>query len=157
MRKIESPAVECPSCGMTLLVGFDAQDGDRCDCTRCGISLTIHEKVTFVAVPAQAAEVENFERVGSIEEIAAGAAKTFRLGNREIAVFHADGKYFALKNLCPHHGVELSRGTVVNNHVRCPGHGFSFDLQTGECDRDPSLCASTFEVKVRSGELFVRI
>jgi nitrite reductase/ring-hydroxylating ferredoxin subunit len=83
--------------------------------------------------------------------------KIFRVGNREIAVFHSDGRYFAVKNLCPHHGVELGKGSVVNNRVRCPGHGFQFDLETGQCDRDPALCASTFEVKVQSGELFVRL
>lgn len=142
---------------MTLLVGFDAQAGDKCDCTRCGVSLMIREQVVFEAVPLQSGEAEKYERIGSTEDIAAGSFKTFRLGNREIAVFHTDGKYFALKNTCPHHGVELSLGSVVNNRVRCPGHGFSFDLQTGQCDRDPSLCASTFEVRIRSGELFVRI
>jgi nitrite reductase (NADH) small subunit len=98
-----------------------------------------------------------YQRLGRIEEITTGSSKTFRVGNREIAVFHYDGKYFALKNMCPHHGLELHTGSVTDKRVKCPGHGFSFDLETGECDRDRTLCASTFEVRVESGELFVRI
>lgn len=158
MRKVESPAVECPFCGTTLLVGFDARPDDRCDCGKCGAALKVREKIVFEAVPLEnAARDEKYERLGRIEEISTGSSKTFLLGNREIAVFHSGGKYFAVKNVCPHHGVELSRGSIVNESIKCPGHGFSFDLKTGQCDRDPSLCASTFEVMVHSGELFVRI
>ena len=158
LRTIESPAVECPECGSTILVGFDARAGQRCDCGKCGAVLEVREKVIFRAVRAGAEDIEEkYERLGRIEEVSDGIPTVFRLGNREIAVFEADGRYFAFKNLCPHHGVELSRGSVVNRRVRCPGHGFLFDLETGQCDRDPSLCASTFEVKVQSGELFVRI
>lgn len=150
--------MECPACGATVLVGFDARAGQRFECGKCGTALEVEERIAFRAVRVGADEPpKKYERLGRIEEVSDGNPKVFRLGNREIAVFQSGGRYFAVKNLCPHHGVQLSGGSVVNHRLRCPGHGFQFDLETGQCDRDPSLCASTFELKVQDSELFVRL
>ena len=157
-RIVESPAVVCPACGATILVGFDARGGQQCSCGKCGAVLEVEERVSFRARPVNGnGSTEEYHRVGRVEDVPVERPGVFRIGKREIAVFRSGERYFAMKNLCPHHGIELSSGSVSQNRVRCPGHGYSFDLQTGQCDRDPSLCASTFEVKVDSGELYVRV
>jgi nitrite reductase/ring-hydroxylating ferredoxin subunit len=99
----------------------------------------------------------NYEFVGTIPEFSEGITRVFRFGVREIAIFQVDGRFYAVKNLCPHHGVELNLGSVENGKVRCPGHGFSFDLTTGACDRDPSLVASTYELKIEGDKVFIRL
>jgi nitrite reductase/ring-hydroxylating ferredoxin subunit len=72
---------------------------------------------------------------------------------RSIAVFNVDGRYYALRDVCPHRGAPLSAGVVVGTltarapgeydydascaHVRCPWHGWEYDLETGQSWYDP--------------------
>ena len=52
----------------------------------------------------------------------------------------ADGEVFALRDLCPHRGVPLSGGRIVDGTVECPYHGWRFGPDGG-CRLIPSLVA----------------
>ncbi len=101
-------------------------------------------------------EQERYELLGAIDEIGIDSSRVYKFGKREIAVFRTGDRFYALKNQCPHHGVELNNGLIENGQVRCSGHGFRFDLQSGKCDRDPDLRASTYDLKIEGDELFIR-
>jgi phenylpropionate dioxygenase-like ring-hydroxylating dioxygenase large terminal subunit len=65
-----------------------------------------------------------------------------------------DGKVFALRDICPHRGVPLSAGRVMDeNTIECPYHGWRFRAD-GVCSLIPSLVdASDMDasrIKVRS-------
>jgi phenylpropionate dioxygenase-like ring-hydroxylating dioxygenase large terminal subunit len=50
-----------------------------------------------------------------------------------------DGRAFALRDICPHRGVPLSKGRVMpENTVECPYHGWRFGADGG-CTAIPSL------------------
>ncbi|HWA34707.1 MAG TPA: aromatic ring-hydroxylating dioxygenase subunit alpha [Cyclobacteriaceae bacterium] len=75
--------------------------------------------------------------------------KTGKLVARQIAneriVFgrDANGKVFALKDNCPHRGVPLSDGHVLDNgNIQCCYHGWEFDAQ-GVCKKIPALPPGT--------------
>lgn len=55
----------------------------------------------------------------------------------------ADGKAFALRDICPHRAVPLSAGRQVEQGgevtVECPYHGFRFGAADGVCKLIPSL------------------
>lgn len=59
----------------------------------------------------------------------------------EPIVFYRDSKGLvsALRDVCPHRGIPLSYGRVVQDKVECPYHGWKFD-QSGTCTEIPSLC-----------------
>jgi len=48
------------------------------------------------------------------------------------------GEAFALRDLCPHRGVPLSHGRIVEGTVECPYHGWRFK-PSGQCALIPSL------------------
>lgn len=50
------------------------------------------------------------------------------------------GVAHAMKDICPHRGIPLSYGRVVDDKVECPYHGWKFDGD-GVCREIPSLCA----------------
>lgn len=50
----------------------------------------------------------------------------------------ATGKAFALRDLCPHRGVPLSKGRMVDGTIECPYHGWRI-APDGRCARIPSL------------------
>ena len=128
------------------------------DCITCGSELELIENEEFqFRCRLNSRNQVHYEVLGGIEDVPKGQHKVYPLQNREIVVFAVDGEYYAMKNLCPHHGVALAGGTLENGTVRCPGHGFRFNIKTGECEKDPSLRASTLDLKIEDGKLMVRI
>jgi len=51
-----------------------------------------------------------------------------------------DGSLFALRDICPHRAAPLSAGTIVDNRVECPYHGWKFGVTDGQCAEIPSMC-----------------
>jgi nitrite reductase/ring-hydroxylating ferredoxin subunit len=98
--------------------------------------------------------------VARTADVPAGGNKVVTIEGREIAVFHINGEFFALLNRCPHEGAPISkaqpvaklesdkpgeyRRSRVGELLRCPWHGWEFDVRTGRSVFDPRNC------KVRS-------
>ncbi len=88
-------------------------------------------------------------------------------GNVILFVFDK-GKYYAVRDLCPHRLVPLSEGRIeFPGHVTCEYHGWTFDLSDGQLaaaltDGPDSpvtgkVCIKTYPVEVRAGLVFVWI
>jgi vanillate O-demethylase monooxygenase subunit len=61
----------------------------------------------------------------------------------ELVLFRgADGQASAVLDMCPHRGVRLSIGEVVDGQIVCPFHGLRFDA-TGRCTHVPALGATS--------------
>ena len=65
----------------------------------------------------------------------------------------SDGVVQAIRDICPHRGIPLKFGRVVNDQVECPYHGWKFD-GTGVCREIPSLTSDQkldcTKIKIRS-------
>ncbi len=91
--------------------------------------------------------------VARAEEIAPGQRKIVEVGGRSIGVFNIAGRYYALRNRCPHQGGPLCAGFQFGtlsaqrpgeyDHsgpgeiIRCPWHGWEFEVKTGRSWFDP--------------------
>ena len=62
------------------------------------------------------------------------------------------GEAFALRDLCPHRGVPLSAGQMLDGTVECPYHGWRFK-PSGQCALIPSLVG---EEGVEASKISVR-
>lgn len=51
----------------------------------------------------------------------------------------SDNKYHALEDVCSHKGSSLSIGSINNNHITCPYHGYEFD-SNGNLTVVPGIC-----------------
>lgn len=70
--------------------------------------------------------------------------KAARLLDHDLVVFRdKDGNARVTDRRCIHRGADLAAGTVTENGIQCPYHGWSFDGQTGMCTRIPSMDASS--------------
>ena len=77
-----------------------------------------------------------------------------QVGDQEIALFLVGEKVYALADICIHKQRNLSKGTVFNGKVVCPGHQWTFELESGyECDQD--AYQPTYDVKVEDGGVHV--
>lgn len=93
-------------------------------------------------------------RVGDVPE---GQGRTFHVGQREIALFCRQGKYYALDDYCPHMGASLGSSDLYGDYVLCNRHLWAFSLRDGSCPDVPALRAETFEVRVVGAEIQVAI
>lgn len=58
------------------------------------------------------------------------------------------GEVAALVDRCPHRGVPLSMGTVVEHRVKCPYHGLEFDA-TGVCVHNPHITGDSTRLRTK--------
>ena len=111
--------------------------------------------------------------VATVGEIAAGERKLVSLEGREIGVFNVGGEYYALLNHCPHAGAGLCRGVVIGfaeadapgqyrltrrgEFLRCPWHGWEFEIRSGQSWYDPKrMRTKTYRTTIESGEKLVK-
>ena|SRR3989338_3723260 len=97
-----------------------------------------------------------FVKICGIKEVLNGKGKSFIVNSQDIAVFNLEGKYYAVQNKCPHAGVGLSGGFVDGNNITCPGHGWQFDIKTGEHAFMP-VCLKTYGTKILGEDLLIEI
>jgi len=73
-----------------------------------------------------------------------------------IAVFHAQGRYWALDDTCSHERASLAEGWVEDDVVSCPLHGAEFSLETGEALSLPATRpVRTHRVEVRDSQIWL--
>jgi 3-phenylpropionate/trans-cinnamate dioxygenase ferredoxin subunit len=103
--------------------------------------------------------------VCALSDLPPGERKIVTVGRRSIGVFNVKGNLYALRNRCPHKGAPLCRGIIRplvtspepyqfeverdGEILRCPWHGWEFDLATGRSIFNPHA------VRVRSYDVSV--
>jgi len=94
-------------------------------------------------------------KVGSIPE---GQGASFTVGQRLVAVFHRDGAYHAIDDLCPHMGASLGAGELDEQGVvTCPWHAWRFDVCEGIWCDNPRLKIVTYPTRVEGDEIQVQL
>jgi 3-phenylpropionate/trans-cinnamate dioxygenase ferredoxin subunit len=91
--------------------------------------------------------------VARTSEIPCGERRIVTVRGHSIGVFNVNGEFYALLNRCPHQGAELCKGVLQGDVasdrpgelrfdggtrlLRCPWHGWEFDIKTGRSYFDP--------------------
>src|SRR5579859_3932649 len=91
--------------------------------------------------------------IAPVSELPPGSRKFVTIDDRPIAIFNIKGEYFGLLNRCPHQGAALCEGPLIGlaqstdpgeiqytrlgEILRCPWHGWEFDIRTGQSYCDP--------------------
>ena len=106
--------------------------------------------------------------VARVGELPPGERRIVEVEGRSIGVFNVHGEYYALRNTCPHQGAPLCLGDVQGTAapsrpgeyiweregeiLRCPWHGWEFDLKTGRSIFNPhKMRVRSYEVSVAAG------
>jgi nitrite reductase/ring-hydroxylating ferredoxin subunit len=99
-----------------------------------------------------------------IDELPEFGHKIVEAKGIQYGIYRINGQYYAWRNVCPHAGAPVCVGKVCgtrlpslvyeykygreNEILRCPWHGWEFDLLTGEHLVDP-------ETRLRKGKLAI--
>ncbi|HVB97168.1 MAG TPA: non-heme iron oxygenase ferredoxin subunit [Chloroflexota bacterium] len=99
-----------------------------------------------------------FVRVATTDEIPEGSGKFFDVDGEPIAIFHADGSFYATCDVCTHEEASLSEGELEGEEVECPMHGARFNVRTGAVLSLPAVTKlQTFPVRVVGNDIEVEI
>lgn len=87
--------------------------------------------------------------VGRVSDVPEGRGATVKLkDNSQVALFNANGKFYAIENFCPHKGYPLANSPLDGNTVKCEFHGWRFDVRTGECFKKKGCSIESYKVVV---------
>jgi NAD(P)H-dependent nitrite reductase small subunit len=101
-------------------------------------------------------ETENWIAVCQADDVPPGSRKLVKVNNTEIALFNLRGTTYAIKNRCPHRSGPLIRGYIDDAcGVKCPMHGWRFDLRDGSSERPAR--AQVYPVKGEDGLVYLRL
>jgi nitrite reductase (NADH) small subunit len=112
-------------------------------------------------------------QVCAVADLEPGEKRLVQGGRREVLLCRGrDGAFYAVGNICPHQGATLANGTLDGTSVadgvghyaygldgqvlRCPWHGWEFDIKTGWAlfGRESARIA-TYAVTVEDDAVFV--
>jgi nitrite reductase/ring-hydroxylating ferredoxin subunit len=110
--------------------------------------------------------------VAAADDIPPGSRRLVTVKGRPIVVFNVAGEYFGLLNRCPHQGGNLCEGKLTGlleaaepgqyrysrqgEILRCPWHGWEFDVRTGQSYCEPDkIKARKFDVSLTEGRSIV--
>ena len=96
-------------------------------------------------------------RVADIEDVTDGEGYAVEVEGRRLALFGVEGEVVCVDERCPHAGGRLSRGQLCDSVVRCPRHGWRFDVVDGRCLSDPRYDLRRYPVVVEEGAVFVDV
>ena len=99
----------------------------------------------------------------AVDDLPVGESVVVRIAARPdvtadvaIAVFNADGEFYAIDDTCSHQDASLSEGWLEGCFVECPLHAALFDLRTGMPTCLPAKKAvRTYPVVVQDGVIYV--
>ncbi len=104
-------------------------------------------------VPAQKKRV----KIGKVAEFSEGQSREIIVEGQPLALFRANGGFYAVSNRCLHRGGPLSEGEMNDYKVTCPWHGWKYDIRTGAFDIIPTLRIKSFPVIEQDGSLYVEL
>jgi 3-phenylpropionate/trans-cinnamate dioxygenase ferredoxin subunit len=112
--------------------------------------------------------------VCDVTELPAGERKIVKIGRISVGVFNIEGKLYAVRNICPHHGAELCLGKLSGTmmpsspgewdyadegmFLRCPRHRWEFDVRTGQSFTEPGTWrVKVYPVRIRDEKVVVEV
>lgn len=111
--------------------------------------------------------------VATVGELESSGRKLVTVKGMEIGLFLVHGSYYAWRNVCPHAAAPVCEGVVCGTRLpsdvyefvygkdreilRCPWHGWEFDLTSGQHLAQDSTKLKGYEVELEGEQLYVLI
>ncbi len=90
------------------------------------------------------------------EGIEEGMGRTFRVGGEGVALFRFQGEVFGIDNACTHEDGPLGEGRLDEEGVvKCPYHGWRYQVTDGACLTRASRPVATYPVHEHEGVIWV--
>ncbi len=101
---------------------------------------------------------ESSQPVARSSQIADGTTKRVEVDGQAVLLCKAEGRLYAIEDVCTHDGGELEQGTLEGCRIECPRHGAYFDVRTGAALTLPATePVRTFPVRLEGDDIYVEL
>lgn len=105
------------------------------------------------------ADADGFYATGiSPDAVLENKMRSVRIGKKEVIITRAGSDLVAFSNACPHAAADLSKGRLARGQIKCPDHGYTFDVRTGRATwpAGEGCRLIRYPVKVEANEIRVK-
>jgi nitrite reductase/ring-hydroxylating ferredoxin subunit len=112
--------------------------------------------------------------VGADDDFLEGRVRVVEAGGWEVGIVRWQGRFYAVRNVCPHEAGPVCRGLVKPHLVSgggpglmgvdddvpvlaCPWHGWEFDVRDGRCLSGDERGVRTYPVSRENGRVLVDV
>jgi 3-phenylpropionate/trans-cinnamate dioxygenase ferredoxin subunit len=100
----------------------------------------------------------DFVRVAKVSDVPDPGKALVEVEDRFVALFHVNGEFHALDDVCTHDGGPLADGQLCGFEIACPRHGAKFDVRDGRALTMPATQPTiAHEVKVEGEWVYVKL
>lgn len=121
-----------------------------------GIYLEVQEPVQeeeTEPVPDETTKLDLKENEFHVTQLTPGKARLVEVDGVAVAVYNANGSFYAIADACTHVGGPLNEGILEGKIIECPWHASRFDVTTGAVTAGPAkIPVRTFRVSIE-GEI----
>ena len=97
-------------------------------------------------------------KIAQTIEIPENKGKEVEVNGNRVAIFHANGRFYALEALCRHQDGSLAPGKINGEVVECPLHFLHYNIRTGELlDYLKDVKLETYNLDIRGNDIFIDI
>ena len=99
---------------------------------------------------------DNVVRICAQSDIAPESVKAYEVGDRRLAVFNIEGKFFVTDDECTHASASLADGMLEDGVIECSLHFGAFDVKTGAVKSPPcAIALRTYKVLLQGDDVCV--
>ena len=99
----------------------------------------------------------NYVEVADLKQLPPGRGTVVTVEGKDLALFNVDGTVYAIEDTCLHQGMSLGASKLEGKIVTCRGHGWKYDVTTGNTHPVPGTGVAAYQVKVVDGKIMVAI
>ena len=76
-------------------------------------------------------------------------------GGTDVVILRQDDVYRAVDRWCPHEDGDMGEGMMYGKNIKCPVHGYIFDLTKGQCINQFMLKIGVYAVEIDGDQLLL--
>jgi nitrite reductase/ring-hydroxylating ferredoxin subunit len=97
-----------------------------------------------------------FIKLATSDEFREVRIKSFSVLAKPIAIIKdPDGTFWATEIACKHNNFDLTNGKFRGDEVRCPRHGWTYNIRSGQCLDHSSAPLRRHELELRGSDIYV--
>ena len=99
-----------------------------------------------------------FIKLATVGDFAGTRIKSYSILARAVAIVKDPaGSFWATEIGCKHNNFDLTNGKFKGDEVRCPRHGWVYNIRSGQCLNQKSAPLRRHELEVRGDDIYVSL
>ncbi len=101
-------------------------------------------------------EMTGFIKLARISDFGNKNIQSYRVLGRNVAIVNdRERGFYAVEISCKHQNADLTTGRFKGDEVRCPRHGWVYNIWTGECLNHNSSPLRRYGLKIQGDDIYV--